>query len=248
MWGAGQGMARTALIMLMLLLSFVPARAGELRFITIDVAPWASLDPTTQKPVGVFPAVVAEFQRRTGHSIAITLHPFARIDRELETGAQDCTIIVWNDTRAGIVKKGALLAHHPVGIIAAKGVRLDGFDDLHRLNGISVLRGLAMGGGFDENARLRKEFDTDYQTGLRKLAHGRVEAVAGAMPTIRYLAAQMGLDHHLGQQLLLSQMDLVLQCSLKSPHLNAMEQFNRAIRDMRDDGTLDAIFRSNFFS
>lgn len=134
-----------------------------------------------------------------------------------------------------------------MGIIAAKGVRLDGFDDLHRLNGISVLRGLAMGGGFDENARLRKEFDTDYQTGLRKLAHGRVEAVAGAMPTIRYLAAQMGLDHHLGQQLLLSQMDLVLQCSLKSPHLNAMEQFNRAIRDMRDDGTLDAIFRSNFF-
>lgn len=105
--GAGQGMARTALIMLMLLLSFVPARAGELRFITIDVAPWASLDPTTQKPVGVFPAVVAEFQRRTGHSIAITLHPFARIDRELETGAQDCTIIVWNDTRAGIVKKKA---------------------------------------------------------------------------------------------------------------------------------------------
>lgn len=241
-------MARTALVLLMLLLPFVPARAGDLRFITIDVAPWASLDPSTQKPVGVFPAVVAEFQRRTGHNIAITLHPFARIDRELETGAQDCTIIVWNDSRAGIVRKGELLAHHPVGIIAAKGVALDGFDSLTRLNGISVLRGLAMGGGFDEDARLRKEYDTDYQTGLRKLAHGRVEAVAGAMPTIRYLAAQMGLDHHLGPQLLLSQMDLVLQCSLKSPHLNTMDHFNRAIRDMRNDGTLDAIFRNNYFS
>lgn len=244
----GQEMARTALVLLMLCLPFAAAKARDLRFITIDAAPWASLDPATQKPVGVFPAVMAEFQRRTGHSIAIALHPFARIDRELETGAQDCTIIVWNDQRNSIVQKGELLAQHAVGIIAAKGVALNGPDSLPHLKGISVLRGLTLGGGFDNDLRLRKEYDTDYQTGLRKLVHGRVEAVAGAMPTIRYLAAQMGLQAALGDQLLLSQMDLVLQCSLKSPHLNVMDEFNQAIRAMRDDGTLEAIFRNNYFS
>ncbi|MCA1908583.1 MAG: transporter substrate-binding domain-containing protein [Magnetospirillum sp.] len=222
--------------------------ARDLRFITIDVAPWAAFDPETKKITGVFPAVMDELSRRTGHNITTTLQPFARIDRELETGAQDCTVIIWNDDRSRIVRKGERLALHPIGIIAAKGVQLNTLEDAARLDGISVLRGLTLGGGFESAPRLRKEYDTDYATGLRKLAHGRVQAVAGAMPTIRYQAQQMGLSQHLGAQLLLSNIDLVLQCSLKSPNLDLMEQMNRTILDMRDDGSLDAIFQANSFS
>lgn len=224
------------------------AAARDLRFITIDVAPWAAVAPDTQKLAGVFPAVMDEISRRTGHRITTTLQPFARIDRELESGAQDCTVIIWNDERSRIVRKGERLALHPIGIIAAQGVKLDNLDDAARLDGISVLRGLTLGGGFDSDSRLRKEYDTDYPTGLRKLVHGRVQAVAGAIPTIRYQAQQLGLSQYLGTQLLLSNIDLVLQCSLKSPNLDLMDQLNRTILDMRDDGTLDIIFQANSFS
>ncbi|OAN50215.1 hypothetical protein A6A04_02070 [Paramagnetospirillum marisnigri] len=224
------------------------AQARDLKFITIDVAPWAYAESASTRLSGVFPDVVRELERRTGHRIAMSLHPFARIDRELEAGAQDCTIIVWNDQRARVVRKGELVSDHPIGVIAAKGSRLAGYDDLRGLKSISVLRGLSLGARFDHDPAIAKEFDTDYQTGLRKIAHGRVDAIAGAVPTILYLAAQMGLNQHLGERLSLGSMELVLQCSLKSPHLDLMDQFNRAIRDMRDDGTLERIFKENYFS
>jgi len=244
----GGTMGKVIGLMAMLLCLGGQAVARDLRFITVDVAPWASLVPQTGQAVGVFPAVTAELARRTGHNIATTLYPYARINRELETGAQDCTIIAWNEARSGIVRKLETLGTLPLGIIATKGVSLNSLEDVARLDGISVLRGLTLGGGFETIPQLRKEYDTDYQTGLRKLAHGRVQAVAGSLPTIRYQAAQLGLAPSLGAQYLLSQVDLVLQCSLKSPNLDLMDQLNRTILDMREDGTVDTIFRANSFS
>lgn len=223
------------------------AMARDLKFITIDVAPWASADPKTGKPWGVFPAVVDEIARRTGAKITYTLHPFSRIDRELETGGQDCTIIVWTDDRARIVEKGELVSNHPMGVIARKGVAINSYDDL-RDHTISVLRGLSIDSRFDADQNIRRDYDDDYAMGLRKIAHGRVDGVAGAIPTISFLAKQLKLEDNLGNALQLSTIPLVLQCAKKSPNIDFMPNLNQAIRDMRDDGTLKRILDDNFFS
>lgn len=224
-----------------------PLAARSLKFITIDVAPWASLDPKTGKPWGVFPAVVEEIARRTGVEITYTLHPFSRIDRELETGGQDCTIIVWNDDRARIVQRGELISDHPMGVIARKGVSLKKYDDLKGLT-VSVLRGLSVDPRFDADRTVRRDYDDDYAMGLRKIAHGRIDAIAGAIPTIQFVAKQEGLDAHLGDSLTIVTIPLVLQCARKSPNIDFMPKLNQAIRDMRDDGTLKRILDENFFS
>ena len=223
------------------------AAERSLKFITIDVAPWASLDKKTGKPWGVFPAVVEEIARRADVKISYTLHPFSRIDRELETGGQDCTIIVWSDERARIVKRGELVSDHPMGVIARKGVSLKKYDDLNGLT-VSVLRGLAVDPRFDADQTVRRDYDDDYAQGLRKIAHGRLDAIAGAIPTIQFVARQDGLDKHLGDVLAINTMPLVLQCARKSPNIDFMPKLDQAIRDMRDDGTLKRILDENFFS
>lgn len=230
-----------------LLLPASSALARSLKFITLDVAPWASIDKTSGKPVGVFPAVVDEIARRTHSTITYTLHPFSRIDHELESGDQDCTIIVWTEDRARIVRKGELVSNHPMGVIARKGVPLKKFEDLNGL-AISVLRGLSIEPGFDANQSIRREYDNDYSMGLRKVAHAHIDAIAGAIPTIQFLARRDGLDQYLGDALPLSTIPLVLQCSKRSKNLDFMPQLDQAIRDMRDDGTLKRILDENFFS
>ena len=63
----------------------------------MEVAPWAYRDVSGIGYSGIFPDLVREMERRTGYEIVITLTPYARIDRELESHRQDCTMIwVWS--------------------------------------------------------------------------------------------------------------------------------------------------------
>jgi polar amino acid transport system substrate-binding protein len=219
--------------------------ADTVRFITIDVAPWAWADSATGEKHGVFPDVMREIERRTGHSIDMSLQPFVRINRELESGARDCTIVVWIDSNESFLVPGELVSQHPMGILARAGVPLKNYDDLKSMT-ISVLRGAPTDARFDADTTLRKDFDNDYDQILRKIEHNRVDAIAGAMPTIRYLATQRGIK--LGDEIQLGQFPLVLQCAKSSPKLPLMPELNKAIRDMRDDGTLDKILKDNYFS
>ncbi|WP_085373242.1 substrate-binding periplasmic protein [Magnetospirillum sp. ME-1] len=216
------------------------AAAEPVRFVTIDTAPWASVEPKSGKAEGVFPDIVAELVRRTGLDILVELQPFARIPRELETSRQDCTILVWNEQWAPFMVQGEVVSNHPVGVIARKGLRLRSYENLRGLS-VSVLRGLPLGPRFDGDESVHRQYDTDYLQGLNKLAHGRVDAVAGALPTIAYLAEQNGLDRHLGDRLELSQMLLRFQCAKGSPRLDVMPAIDAAIRAMLADGTIERI-------
>jgi polar amino acid transport system substrate-binding protein len=216
------------------------ADARDLNFVTIEVAPWASIDKKTGEQVGLFPAVVHELERRTQHHIAISLQPFARIDHELESGRQDCTIIVWTEERGRIVVKGELVSNHEIGVIPRKGVKLDRYEDL-RGKTISVLRGLSLGSRFDADPAIKKDFDTDYLMAINKVFHNRVDAVAGASHTIQFLVKEKGLTDYFGPALKLGTIPLVLQCARKSPNLDLMPAFSKAIRDMWADGTISRL-------
>lgn len=215
------------------------ARAADLKFITIGAAPWASMDAAGQ-PAGAFPAIVREIARRSGHRIAISIHPFARIDRELETGAQDCTIILWSAARARMVERGEDVYLMTFGVIAGKGVKLASYDDLFPLT-ISVVRNLSIDPRFDRDTQLRKDLDKDYTIGLHKIAHRRLDAIAGAIPTILYQAKVEGLTDVLGERLVMNRIPLALQCASRSPNLHLMPELNAVIRRMRDDGSLGRI-------
>jgi polar amino acid transport system substrate-binding protein len=227
-------------LVLFLFLGGTTAGAEPVRFVTIDTAPWASQDPKSGRVEGVFPDIIAEFQRRTGLEVQIELQPFARIPRELENGRQDCTILVWNDQWAPFMVRGELITPHPMGVIARKGIKLRSMDDLHGLS-VSVLRGLSLGQSFDNNPSIHRQMDTDYVQGLNKLAHSRLDAVAGALPTIDYLAKQNGLAETLGERLVVIELLLRFQCAKGSRHLGIMPDVDKAIRDMSEDGSLNRI-------
>lgn len=218
----------------------LPSMAAELGFVTIEAAPWASHD-AAGRPLGAFPAIVAQLERRTGHRIAIALYPLARIDQAMASGQQDCTIVLWNEHRARLVVRFDDIYPMPFGVVARKGLPLQRYDDLAP-RVISVTRGLAMDARFDADTALRKDVDRDYLTGLLKIAHGRADAIAGALPTIRHIARAAGLDGHLGESLTLGRVPLALQCSKRSPQLGAVGSgLNAALRAMRADGSLARI-------
>lgn len=230
-------------ILLLVVLLPLAAQGRDLRFITIDAAPWAS---RPDDPTGAFPALVRELERRTGHAITISLQSFPRVERDLDTGEQDCTILMWTEARARLVERGETVYAMPFGIIARKGVRLADYDDLRPLT-ISVVRGLFIDARFDADGTLHKDFDKDYVNGLQKLAHGRLDAVAGALPTLDFLARQEGVAGALGDRLVLGTIPLALQCSRRSPNLDVLPLLNQSLRAMVADGTLARVLVENHY-
>lgn len=228
---------------LALTLGATAAPARELRFITIEAAPWAS---RVDAPEGAFPDLVREIERRTGHVLSMSLQSFPRVERDLETGQADCTILMWRPERARVVERGETVYHMPFGVVARRGVKLESYEDLAPLT-VSVVRGLTIVPRFDADAALRKDYDKDYASGVRKVVHGRLDAVAGALPTILHLARAEGMGDALGDRLVLSTVPLALQCSRRSPNLDAMAELNGALRAMAADGSLGRILERNHY-
>lgn len=234
-----QPMRLCFIIVAMVLALSGTALARDLKFITIDVAPWAFVDKDGQ-PGGLFTALVRQLERRSGHSIQISLQPFIRIGHELEAGNRDCGILVWNDQWSSFAQREETLFNHHLGVIPRKGVVIRNYDDLRPLK-LSVLRGLSLGEPFDSDSALNKSFDMDYAAALQRLVRNRVDAVIGAIPTLRFLAHQIGDDHALGDPLILASVPLALQCSRRSANLDVLPELNDAIRRMKADGTLDRL-------
>jgi polar amino acid transport system substrate-binding protein len=218
----------------------------ELKFITLEVAPWAYYDYEENSYAGIFSDVVTEIERRTGFTIKIVLSSFgfSRINRELGAGRQDCTMVILQEERKDMVVLGETLFDHSMGVIAKKGVRLNQYEDLYDLT-ISVHEVLSVEGQFMDDKRLNKEFDVDYSAGLRKIQHGRLDAIAGAISTIEYLARKNGMAGVLGKPLVLNQEPIYLQCSTKSKKLQYIDGVNKAIRSIKKDGTLEKIINRN---
>lgn len=226
-----------------LAMAAVPASAAEIRFVSIDAAPWAFYE-APDRPAGAFPEIIAELEKRSGHTLPYTLQTFARIERDLELGLQDCTIILWMDSRGRLVELGETVYPMPFGIIARKGVTLAKYDDLLPLT-VSMVRGVAFDKRFEADERIKRDIDKDYGQSLQKLAHGRVDAVSGAVPTILHQVQKAGLDDQIGDILELSRIPLALQCSKSSAQLPHMAELGAVIRAMKDDGTLRKILARN---
>jgi len=230
----------TASLAFLFLAGPVRVDARDLSFVTIEVPPWASIDKVSGKPIGLFPEVVRELERRTGHRISMSLQPYARIDHELESGREDCTIIVWTKERERIVVQGELVSNHEIGVLPRRDFPLTRYEDLHGKS-ISVLRGLSLGDRFDTDTAIKKDFDTDYLTGIKKVRHKRLDGVAGATHTIQFLIRSEGLAEDFGAPLKLGTIPLALQCAKKSRNLDLMPEFNKAIREMWADGTISRL-------
>lgn len=229
---------------LLLSLTSLATSATELSFITIDVAPWASINPDTSEQEGAFVEIIKEVEKRTQKKINITLTPFARVDRELESGAHDCTILVARPDE--LVIKGDIVSYHPIGFIARKGIIINSYEDIRPLK-LSVTRGASLTPEFDQDDSLQKEYDTDYLIGLRKVARGRLDAIVGAIPTLQFLAKQEDLQDDLEKPFPVVEVPLIFQCSKKSSNLAQMPTINSALMKIKADGTLEKIRARYYF-
>lgn len=221
------------------------AQAAEFKVDLIQLDPWAlvNTDKNSREPnVGIVVDLLREFEKRSGHRVKSTLAPYARVERDLEEGSIDFSIMAWGDARARYANRGAEFVPLDFGVRARKGVSIKSYEDLARIT-TSATRGLKIDPRFDADNALRKDMVLDYNTGVRKTALNRdSQAVAGSLSSINYLIGKYGLEQEFGETLVFRTTHLTVAYSKKSAHIALEAEVNAIFKTMTDDGASKSIY------
>jgi len=228
------------------------AWAAEFKVDLIQLDPWAKQNPdaglrASEPVVGIIPDLLREFERRSGHTTRQSLTPYARVERDLQQGEIDFSIMAWSDTRSSYAKRGTALVALEFGVMARQGISIKRYDDLKNIV-TAAPRGLKVDPRFDSDTAVPKELVRDYTQAIRMaVADRKAKAVAGGLASLNHLIQQFGLAGEFGDVLVLNTSYLTVAFSKQSKQLTSEAQVNAVFKAMVDDGTAKRIFERWMF-
>ncbi|MCV2353470.1 transporter substrate-binding domain-containing protein [Paucibacter sp. B2R-40] len=221
-------------------------QAAEFKVDVIQFEPWAyriNGGTAAESYAGVLVEYMREFERRSGHTVVLTLTPYARVELNLKTGATDFSLMVWSDARAAYARRGAEILPLRFGVRLIKGVAAS---QPHELRGLrmGVPRGLTLGQHFDADPLIDKQMTLDYTQAIRMVVKGRgVAGVAGSLATIDHLIRKLQVESYFGEELFLNNSYGVVAFSMRSKNIALEREVNAVFESIAQDGTAARIYR-----
>ena len=236
-----------------------PAEPPALIFAFSELAPWKTKeeDPGGVGPArygGVHPALLRELARRVGRRLEIVDCPYKRCLRLMETGQADLIIGVIQTREREAYMQFLRTPHRRNSadrvfyVRAGEADRIKRYSDLYGLR-IGVTNGGVYFQRFDDDARLDKDIAPDNNSNFRKLLLHRVDAVVIAEDQAAALRSEMHLESQLepAQLRIPDPSTRSVAVSRRSKAMALMPQFEQAMRDMRSDGTLAALYDQYYY-
>lgn len=208
-----------------------------------DAPPYRIIDDSIRPPrySGIYVDIARAAAARAGVRLAFMQVPYARAFAMMQNGEGDL-MLGPNRTPEReaylLYLEPALPAEPKVFVVRPGGPVIARPDDLHGLR-IATLRGAHYSAGFDGDAALSRVPVVDYETALRMLDGGRVEAAI--MPEMRarwLLREQPGL-RLAGYRLPGDPSYIVM--ARRSPHLALADRLSAALRQVQAAGEIARI-------
>jgi len=227
------------------------AQPPTLRLAFAELDPWLTHQDGMHG--GAYTEIVRELARRLGQPLQIIDCPLKRCLKLLEMGEADIGIgLRQTPERQQYLHYLAT----PYRRTSADRVFLLRHGDKRRVERYEDLAGLRIGvtGGseyftrFNEDATLLKDVGPNNESSLRKLLLGRVDAVILPEDQALALLARLGVQ----QQVELARLRVPeptprsIAISRRSPQLSRLAALEQAMRGMREDGALAAIYDRHY--
>lgn len=221
--------------------------AAELQLYTEDYRPFSYLEDG--KPSGMAVAVVEELIRRTGEPARIELVPWTRGYHQVRQQANAAIFsTVRTAQREADFQWVGPIAHGHTRFYTLKeaGLQVTNLDDVRRLGTLAVPKRW-----YSYELLAEQKLDNLYgvstpQDMLRMFRHGRVKLLLANNLTLDDMLAEQGM--HAGQ--LQEQFDLMPNDSYiafsRQTDLERVARWQRALDEMRRDGSLERIYRQWF--
>ena len=192
------------------------------------------------KMVGVQVDFLDAIEAESGICINKHLMPYARIWKSFAQKKHDGGILFKNPDRINIVNNVAFIGIVNTLVIPKVGFSIDKYQQLQSFV-IGKARGGILNNRFDQDQQLTLVEVNSYDQVTKMLAAGRLNAIAGSEPVLRYQLSKFGLNDkvNLDGTFLLGTREQWLQMSLRPHHQDTIDKLRKAV---------DTLSKQQFFS
>ncbi len=222
----------------------VQAERDKLVLTTVDWAPFYAEEAPEQ---GFITALAEAALDRAGYDTRVDFVPWARAMYDVEQGVRDAVLgAYYSDERAEAYVFSDAIYTTEVGLVARADLGIESYDSLRDLTEyrIGYGRGWATSEEFDDADYLNKIPEDDNVLNMRKLDADRIDMIAMNFDRFMVIAAEEGFDVDdfvfLDPPLQASSMHMMFGPELAGVD-DIVEDFNRALESMREDGRYDEI-------
>ena len=193
---------------------------GDLKnfnMLTLSQIPYGFVTPDGNT-TGVLYEILNHVMALSGVGKSNDIIPFKRVLARINAKQQFCTIAANTPLSANVFDLVEPIGYQiSAGILPAKGINLINYSNLKNLK-IDTTLGAYIDERFNNDDSLKKVISSKYENAMKMLINGRVDAVAGAIPALAYIAKRQGLDQNsFGNPLVYDPYDLFLVCSYDIP-------------------------------
>ena len=228
------------------------AQPPALRLAFSELEPWKTKQGGQH--AGAYTEIVRELARRLGRPLAIVDCPLKRCLKMLEGGEADLVIgVQQSPERLRYLQYLATPYRRNTSdrvflTRAGEARRITRYDDLLGLR-IGIKQGSEYFDRFDEDSRLAKDPAPNNEASLRKLMLGRVDVVLLPEDQALVLIEQLGLRGAIEFASLRvpDPTPRSIAVAKASPLLAQLPRLEQAMREMREDGTLAALYNQHYY-
>lgn len=231
----------------------VPAAMAEDKVVRIATLDWEPYIGQKLDGNGFVAEIIREAFKRSGYELQLDFYPWARVVKLASEGKYDGYAPEYYSEE---IKQHSVFSDPfkggPLGFFKRKDedINYSNLEDLKPYR-IGVVRGYVNTAEFDAADYLEKDEAVDDLTNLRKLLKKRINLAVMDKYVGAYLLKQ-NMPDEAGDLVFLEPplkvLDLYVCFSLKAPEYEAkLKAFNEGLKQIKDDGTFDAILKKHGF-
>jgi len=250
-------MRTTGCILGLLILLLLPGtgRAETLRYAVFPAPPYMIEAEESQQAKdalsGIDVDIVREIARRMNLDLAFVRCPWLRCLDLMETGDADLLSSAYKKPdreRFMHYLTSPYLNDLPISFYVRKGsgIRIARYEDLYQLDSVGVLRGAGYFERFDNDARIRKYEVASQAQLFPMLISGRIQAMAGYVPTENYRLKVQGYAGSVEKTAYVYDEDarVYLAISRKSPLASRLAEFDRVHEELLREGFIARVIEA----
>ena len=199
-------------------------------------------------PRGISVDLTREAIQRMGYNVTITPYSWTRAVEMVQTGQAHGIFSLF---RSAERETWGVFPKEPVFIdrqyfygTPGTVIQYDGTIGSLKNYSIGITRGYSYGDAFDEavkNGTLRTEAVDSNTANIEKVENGRIDAFIDSQYVTLYYLKQTGQTGKVTELALFREPELYLAFSRKKVDLDFVDRYDRVMREMKRDGTYDAI-------
>jgi ABC-type amino acid transport substrate-binding protein len=219
----------------------LPARAATIG-VPENLPPWgltASL-PVGQR--GIYVDVADAVVSRTHQTFEIKFVPYGRMLPQIKDAELDYAFGVISPATTAAAPFLAVIGKAPMVAVARKGLSLKTLDDLRGFTEVGYLRGGSCGALVDGDAAIKRNGQDSYESAIRKMASGRLDAWCSLKPGFVYALAQLKMESQMGEQLDFGEYQIGMQVTGAKAESAEAHELAAIIDKLISDGTMGQIW------